>query len=94
MITNYNFSLYECNSFVIPYFYNNIIKTLGTIMTREVFIKKLETYQTSEAPYEVKAKAIERLKAEFQGLDQTFKHRQILADIMNSSSELKASELY
>ncbi|MEA3289882.1 MAG: hypothetical protein U9Q04_06820 [Campylobacterota bacterium] len=63
-------------------------------MTREVFIKKLETYQTSEAPYEVKAKAIERLKAEFQGLDQTFKHRQILADIMNSSSELKASELY
>lgn len=63
-------------------------------MTREVFIKKLETYQTSEAPFEVKQKAIERLKAEFQGLDKNYKHRQILADIMISSSELKSSELY
>ncbi|MEA3553799.1 MAG: hypothetical protein U9R39_05305 [Campylobacterota bacterium] len=63
-------------------------------MTTEVFIKRLETYQTSDAPFDVKNKAIERLKAQYQGFDQTFKHRQLLTDIMNSSPELKASELY
>lgn len=63
-------------------------------MTRKAYIKKLEIYHISEAPYEVKQKAIERLTAEFQEMDKTFKHRQILADISISSSELKPSELY
>lgn len=63
-------------------------------MTREVFIKKLEIYQTSQAPVEVKEKAIARLKAEFTGDDKSYKHKQILTDIMISSSELKPSELY
>lgn len=63
-------------------------------MTREVFIKKLETYQTSQAPVDVKAKAIARLKEQFIGFDKDYKHKQILSDIMISSSELKSSELY
>ncbi|MEA3315604.1 MAG: hypothetical protein U9Q30_07115 [Campylobacterota bacterium] len=63
-------------------------------MTKELFIKNLERYQTSQAPVEVKAKAIEKLKTEFQAFDQTIKHKQILADIISSASELKASELY
>lgn len=63
-------------------------------MTREIFIKKLETYQTSQAPLDVKQKAIARLKEEFLGLDKDYKYKQILSDISLSSSELKPSELY
>ncbi len=63
-------------------------------MTREIFIKKLETYQTSQAPFDVKQKAIARLKEEFLGLDKDYKYKQILSDIALSSSELKPSELY
>lgn len=63
-------------------------------MTREIFIKKLETYQTSEAPIDVKQKAIARLKEEFLGLDKSYKHKQLLNDIAISSSELKPSELF
>lgn len=63
-------------------------------MTREVYIKKLEIYHISDAPYEIKQKAIAKLTSEFQEMDKTFKHRQILAEISLSSSELKPSELY
>lgn len=63
-------------------------------MTREIFIKRLETYQTSEAPFDIKQKAIARLKEEFLGLDKNYKHRQILNEISISSSELKPSELF
>jgi hypothetical protein len=63
-------------------------------MTREIFIKKLETYQSSQAPVDVKQKAIARLKEEFLGLDKDYKYKQLLSDISLSSSELKASELY
>lgn len=63
-------------------------------MTREIFIKNLEKYQTSQAPVEIKAKAIEKLKTEFQAFEETFKYKQLLSDITNSASELKSSELY
>lgn len=63
-------------------------------MTQDTFIKILEIYQTSQAPVEVKAQAIEKLKMEFQEFNQSVKYKEILMDIINSSSELKFSELY
>lgn len=63
-------------------------------MTRETFIKKLESYQTSSAPYEVREKAIRKLKDEFIGFDNQQKMRQVLSDISLSSAELRASELF
>ncbi len=63
-------------------------------MDREIFIKKLETYQTSMAPINVKVKAINRLKDEFFKQSRMNINKQILDDISASSSELKYSELY
>jgi hypothetical protein len=63
-------------------------------MTRENFIKKLESYQTSSAPFEVKQKAISRLKEEFYGFDDAQKMKQVLTDICLSSAELRPSELF
>ncbi|MBD3840890.1 MAG: hypothetical protein IE909_03220 [Campylobacterales bacterium] len=62
-------------------------------MTREIFIKKLEVFQSSQAPVEVKEKAILRLKEEFFNYDQSFKHKEILNDIARTYCELKSSEL-
>ncbi|MEA3497979.1 MAG: hypothetical protein U9R16_02855 [Campylobacterota bacterium] len=62
-------------------------------MDREIFIKKLETFQRSAAPIDVKTKAINRLKNEFLNSKQNEKFDQIRYDILISSSELKASEL-
>ncbi|MEA3552844.1 MAG: hypothetical protein U9R39_00425 [Campylobacterota bacterium] len=63
-------------------------------MNREAFIIKLETYQRSSAPINVKEKAINRLKQEFYNTDFESKKEKILNDIYIGSSELKASELY
>lgn len=59
-----------------------------------MFIKRLETFQTSAAPMDVKEKAIERLKNDFFNSDSSNKFKQILTDISMSSSELKSTELY
>ena len=63
-------------------------------MHREVFITKLQTFQTSSAPIDVISKAIDRLKAEFYGSNIEERNKQILFDIYASSSDLKTSELY
>lgn len=63
-------------------------------MTRDIFIKKIESYQTSQAPIEVKQEAIAKLKQEFFGHDDNYKHRMLLNDILISSSELKPGELF
>ena len=63
-------------------------------MTREIFIKQLETYQTSQAPMDVKEKAIARLHNQFLGSNQDDKNKEILIGIINSTAELKSTELY
>lgn len=63
-------------------------------MDREVFIKRLEIFQTSSASMDVKTKAIDRLKNEFFNQDRGNKVKQLLCDISLSSSELKSSELH
>ena len=62
-------------------------------MNRQAFIIKLETYQRSSAPIDVKEKAINRLKNEFYSSDYKSKREKILSDIYMGSSELKQSEL-
>ncbi len=63
-------------------------------MTREVFEKQLQSYQTSSAPIEVKEKAIARLHAEYFSSLNYMKMKQLLADIDSASSELKSDELF
>ena len=62
-------------------------------MDREIFIKKLESFQTSAAPMDVKTKAIEKLKNEFFSQDRSHKINQLLCDMSMSSPEFKYSEL-
>lgn len=63
-------------------------------MDREIFMKKLETYQSSSAPISVITKAIDRLKAEFYTTNYSERNKQILNDMIISSADLKSSELY
>jgi len=62
-------------------------------MNRDTFIKKLETFQTSAAPMDVKAKAIAKLKDEFFNQDRSHKINQLLSDMSMGSPEFKYSEL-
>lgn len=62
-------------------------------MTRDLFIKKLEMFQTSSAPIAVKEKAIKELKEQYFN-DSCSRSKQILSSIHASSSELKADELF
>jgi hypothetical protein len=61
-------------------------------MNRETFIKKLESFQTSAAPTDVKIKAIAKLKNEFFNQDRNNKINQLLCDMSMGSAELKYSE--
>lgn len=63
-------------------------------MNRNVFITQLEVYQTSNAPFEVKRKAINRLKEEFFNSNSKEREKQIMYNIAISSAELKFNELY
>lgn len=63
-------------------------------MTREVFERQLQSYQTSSAPVEVKEKAIAKLNEEYFTSVNYIKMRQLLAEIDSSSSELKSDEIY
>jgi hypothetical protein len=49
-------------------------------------------FQTSSAPFEVKQKAIDKLKEQF-GISENSKYKQILNDILICSAELKTDEL-
>ncbi len=63
-------------------------------MTREVFERQLQSYQTSSAPIDVKEKAIAKLHEEYFSSVNYIKMKQLLADIDSSSSELRSGELY
>ena len=62
-------------------------------MNRNVFITKLAVFQTSDAPFEVKEKAINRLKNEFFNSNKKEREKQIMYNIALSSAELKFGEL-
>ncbi len=62
-------------------------------MNKEIFILKLQTYQTSSAPVDVKEKAIQKLKYEFYGSNNQERNKQILNEIYASAADLKYSEL-
>lgn len=63
-------------------------------MTREVFERQLQSYQTSSAPIEVKERAIAKLHEEYFSSANYIKMKQLLADIDSASSELKSDEIY
>ena len=62
-------------------------------MDRNVFITKLAVFQTSDAPFEVKEKAINRLKNEFLDSNRKEKEKQIMYNIALSSAELLFNEI-
>jgi len=62
-------------------------------MDKALFIKKLESFQTSSAPMEVREKAINKLKNDFFNQDRSHKINQLLCDMSMGSPDFKYSEL-
>lgn len=63
-------------------------------MSKELFMKKLQMFQSSSAPVAVKEKAINELKQKYFDMESSGKNKMLLSSIDASSSELKADELF